>query len=90
MALRQKRARIRAARHPHTVADMTADELREMIEELIDRKLAELAPASAGGIPRWITASMRQRAMSAAGRYHSGHSDISIDHDKHLAESYGA
>jgi hypothetical protein len=36
---------------------------------------------------RAITARMKQRAVSAAGRFHSGHSDISAKHDDYLAAS---
>ncbi len=32
----------------------------------------------------------RQRAIAAAGRFHSGRSDIAAEHDRHLAEAYQA
>jgi len=31
----------------------------------------------------------RRRALAAVGRYRSGQHDISLEHDKHLAESFG-
>ena len=31
----------------------------------------------------------RRRAMAAAGRFHSGHSDLAGSHDRHLAEVLG-
>ncbi len=30
----------------------------------------------------------RQRAIAVAGRFHSGQSDLSVNHDNHLAEVY--
>ena len=32
----------------------------------------------------------KRRALAAAGRFHSGHSDLSAEHDRHLAEAFGA
>ncbi|MBI3248040.1 MAG: hypothetical protein HYZ50_16165 [Deltaproteobacteria bacterium] len=32
----------------------------------------------------------RRRAIAAAGRFHSGHSDLAAEHDRHLAEAYQA
>lgn len=29
----------------------------------------------------------RRRALAAAGRFHSGHSDLATAHDRHLAEA---
>ena len=31
----------------------------------------------------------RRRAIAAAGRFHSGHDDLSTNHDRYLAEDYG-
>ena len=33
-------------------------------------------------------AERRRRAIAAAGRFHSGRSDISVEHDKYLEEAY--
>jgi predicted DNA-binding protein len=30
----------------------------------------------------------RRRAMTAAGRFHSGKSDVAVNHDDYLAEAY--
>lgn len=85
-ALKQKKKRTVTTQRSRRVGDMTTGELRALIEGLIDHKLARgnAEPLS----ERAITASMRQRAISAAGRFHSGHSDISIHHDDHLCTSY--
>jgi hypothetical protein len=32
----------------------------------------------------------RQRALAAAGRFHSGRSNVSLEHDRYLAEAYQA
>jgi len=32
----------------------------------------------------------RRRAIAAAGRFRSGQSDLSVEHDRYLAEVYGA
>jgi Arc/MetJ-type ribon-helix-helix transcriptional regulator len=34
------------------------------------------------------TAELRRRAIAAAGSFQSGSSDLSVNHDKHLAEEY--
>jgi|YNPNPStandDraft_1061719.scaffolds.fasta_scaffold420066_1 hypothetical protein len=65
------------------VKDMTLDELRALIEMLIDRRLEEnMTPR------RPITATMRRRAIAAAGRFRSGCSNISNQHDEYLVASY--
>ncbi|MDE3088406.1 MAG: hypothetical protein KGJ80_03325 [Chloroflexota bacterium] len=67
---------------------MTIDELREMIEQSVERKLAKANPPTASSAEKTITAQMRQRARAAAGRFHSGFSEISSKHDEHLVVSY--
>ncbi len=84
----RKKTRSRGAPAPRRVADMTTDEFREMLDALIEEKLAQL-----GGVPGLaakpeITAEMRQRALAVSGRFHSGHTDISEDHDRYLDASY--
>jgi len=32
----------------------------------------------------------RKRALEAIGAFHSGHSDIAVDHDRYLAASYAS
>lgn len=71
--------------HPRRVAEMTTDELRAMIEKMIDRKLGN---GNAIQPKNQITPAMRQRAISAAGRFRSGRSDVSRQHDDHLTASY--
>ena len=87
MALSQRKRRNRPTRQSRKVADMTADELSVMIAELIDHKLNEFNMAMR--LPETaITAPMRRRAALAAGRYRSGRSDISTNHDDYLITSY--
>ncbi len=85
MALtKQKKKRARPTVRSRRVGDMTTAELRAMIEALIDRKLVKTSAVS----PRpTITAPMKRRAISAAGLYRSGHSDISSQHDDYLSAS---
>jgi hypothetical protein len=67
---------------------MTAKELRTMIETLLDQKLAPFSPLPTRTLEHTVTAAMRRRAASAAGRFHSGHPDISVNHDEYLTASY--
>ncbi len=83
---RRKRTRSRTAPRPRRVADLTTDELREMIEQLIKSKLAEFNPLPMRSPENIVTTRMRQRAVFAAGRFHSGSSDISGNHDNYLRE----
>ncbi len=84
----RKSTRSRVAPSQRRVADLTMDELREMLDQLIEQKLVEF-----GGVPtrpseKRITAEMRRRAGAVAGKFHSGRSDISEEHDRYLAASY--
>ena len=83
---KQKKKRVRTIPHPQRVADMTTDELRAMIEALIDRKLASETVMSP--LKPTITKPMRQRAVSVVGRFRSGQSDIAKRHDDYLLASY--
>jgi hypothetical protein len=84
----RKRTRARPATRPRRVADLTTHELRKMIGQLIEDKLAEFDPRAARVTESIVTVQMRQRAVAAAGRFHSGYSNISDKHDEHLATSY--
>lgn len=81
MALATKTKKMRA--RSRRVADMTTDELRALIETLIERKIG-----NGNRTKRVITPTMRQRAISATGRFRSGSSDISRQHDEHLSAGF--
>jgi hypothetical protein len=54
------------------------------VAELIRQSVGNLMQAS-----RDVSDEERkQRAIRAAGRFRSGHADVSVDHDRYLAESY--
>ena len=55
------------------------------VSELIRQSVDELL-SSAGVVDN---AERRRRAIAAAGRFRSGHKDLSTDHDRYLAEDYG-
>lgn len=80
----RKRKQSPSAARPRRVGDLTTDELRGMIEQLIERKLEKISLAPMHASKRTITGKMRERATSAAGRFHSGFSDISSNHDDFL------
>lgn len=86
LAVKQKRKRAPATRRAPRVSDMTAAELGAFIETLIDRKLADLNRIQSADT---ISARAKRKAMSAAGRFHSGHKDISSNHDEYLVTSFG-
>jgi Arc/MetJ-type ribon-helix-helix transcriptional regulator len=54
------------------------------VAELIRRSVDELLQKAVGG----DLAERRRRALAAAGRFHSGKTDISRNHDDYLAEAY--
>jgi hypothetical protein len=54
--------------------------LAELIRQAIDEWLR-----SAGVVDR---EERKRRALALAGRFHSGHGDLSSDHDRHLSEAY--
>ena len=84
----RKRTRPRRAAPQRRVADMTMDEFREMLDELIEQKLTQLGGRPNHPAQRQVTPEMRQRALAVSGRFHSGRSDISEEHDRYLDASY--
>jgi Arc/MetJ-type ribon-helix-helix transcriptional regulator len=54
------------------------------VAELIRRSVDELLQKAVGT----DSAERRRRALAAAGRFHSGKTDISTNHDDYLAEAY--
>ena len=56
-----------------------------LVAELIPEGVDELLRAE-GRLPR---KELRQRAMALSGRFRSGASDLSTDHDRYLEESFG-
>src|SRR5438105_12362259 len=74
---RHKRTPSRPEPGARRVVDLTTDELRALIEQLIEHKLAEFSSMPTRSTENLISPQMRQRAASAAGRFHSGLSDIS-------------
>ncbi|MBI3361892.1 MAG: ribbon-helix-helix protein, CopG family [Chloroflexi bacterium] len=54
------------------------------VPELIRQNLDRLIPASSA----LSSEERRRRAIAVAGRFRSGQSDLSINHDKYLAEAY--
>ena len=57
---------------------------RVSVAELI-RQGVDLLILQSGGID---LAERRRRAIAAAGRFHSGQSTVSTEHDRHLVEAY--
>ena len=53
----------------------------ELIRQAVDEELR-----AAGGIDR---DERKRRALAAAGRFHSGLTDLSTEHDHYLAEAFG-
>jgi hypothetical protein len=54
------------------------------VAELVRQSIDRLILQSVGAEDK----EKRQRAILAAGRFHSGQSTISVEHDQHLAEAY--
>jgi len=54
------------------------------VAELIRRSVDKLI-CSSGAID---AEEQRQRAIAAAGRFHSGRSDVSSEHDRYLTEAF--
>lgn len=59
---------------------------RSSVAELI-RQSVDILIRSSGGID---TTERRRRAITAAGRFRSGRSDIAVEHDRYLTEDYRA
>lgn len=63
----------------HRLASRTGRSIADLIRECIDRYLE---------LPGRGNDDLRERALRAAGRFSSGKSDISSEHDRYLAEDY--
>lgn len=63
------------------LSEKTGESMAEIVRRGIDRILKE------SGQPD--LEEQRRRALAAAGRFRSGKKDISVNHDKYLAEIYG-
>lgn len=59
----------------------TGKSVAELIRQGVDRYLAERSEL---GREEQI-----ERAISVAGKFSSGHADVSAHHDKHLADAFG-
>ena len=79
MYVRLTRDQVRALK---VVAAREGRSVAELIREGIDDLLQKSTGVSVD--------ERRRRAIAAIGRFHSGRSDISTNHDDHLADLYGA
>ena len=65
-----------------------------LLRALASERQTSVAELIRQGVDRFVQSSgadietRRQRAIAAAGRFHSGCSDISSRHDQYLAEAY--
>ena len=55
--------------------------IAEVVRRAVDHYAEHRVPAAAEG-------ALRARARAIVGRYASGYSDTSTDHDRHLADAY--
>jgi len=63
------------------LSERTGESMAELVRRGVDRVLAE-----EGHVDR---EERRRRALAVAGRFSSGKKDISVNHDRYLAEIYG-
>lgn len=63
----------------HRLASRTGRSIADLIRECIDRYLE---------VSERHKNDLRERALRVAGRFSSGRSDISAEHDRYLAEDY--
>jgi hypothetical protein len=62
------------------MASASQSSVAEMIRQSVDHMIRQ-----SGGID---VVERRRRAIAAAGRFHSGQSNVSTEHDRHLVEAY--
>jgi Arc/MetJ-type ribon-helix-helix transcriptional regulator len=63
--------------------DMASAQNRSMAELI--RQAVDILLRSSGEIDQ---EERKRRAIAAAGRFHSGHGDLSTEHDRYLSEAY--
>ncbi len=71
------------------------EEQHRALKELADSRQVSVARLIRESVAQYLNTSetmemdgLRQYAISIAGKYHSGKTDISINHDEYLAEAY--
>jgi hypothetical protein len=78
-----------------TQIQLTAEQSQELKALAAERRIsvAELIRQAAENLlrdsPTHSRAEIKRRALAAAGRFHSGETDLSTRHDDHLAQIYG-
>ena len=79
-----------------TQVQLTKDQVRSLKTLAAERQVsvAELVRQSVDHFVRLTRGidveTRRRRAIAAAGRFRADCSDISLEHDRHLAEAYGS
>ena len=78
------RTQIQLTEEQSRTLKMLAAQRGESVAELIRQSVDNLTRSTSGiGLEE-----RRRRAIAAAGQFHSGHTDLSVEHDRHLAEVY--
>jgi hypothetical protein len=73
------------------ISETQMSELRKLAGERGVSVAQIIREALEDSLTRWSgrdMAEVRQRAARVSGRFHSGRSDVSVNHDEHLAEAY--
>jgi hypothetical protein len=78
------RTQIQLTQHQSQALKSLAAQRGISIAELIRQSVDNLIQAS-GDVS---DDERNRRAVAAAGRFRSGHTDLSVDHDRYLAEAY--
>ena len=78
-----------------TQVQLTEEQLRRLKRLAVDREVS-VAELVRNGVDSVLDAAEQasqsgreRRALSALGRFRSGRSDVSREHDRYLAEAYG-
>ncbi len=73
-----------------------SEEQAQALKEQAARQDTSMAALIRQAVDEWLRSAgafdreeRKRRALELAGRYHSGHSDLSSEHDRHLVEAYG-
>ncbi len=72
-----------------------SEEQVQALKQQAARQDTSMAEVIRQAIDQWLRSAAKldreeskRRALAAAGRFHSGHADLSSEHDRHLVEAY--
>jgi predicted transcriptional regulator len=79
----------------HRTQIQLPDDQARALKDLAARRNQSIASLIREAVDEWLRGAgsvdpheRKRRAIAAAGRFRSGHRDVSVEHDRHLSEAF--